>query len=177
MSHPLDGTRPAPRCACGHHCRPDEVTECRFCDCKDHRPARDAPGSPYQGYDPQTPAGAEAAVQAFSDALEPVRQALAEAVDAEADAELDLEVAKARLILSDECPVVGVFGGVRVTVAQRDAWVLLRTTDEVRALKKATAARKIAEKALDVTGRKLMAQQSITRSVGGSYGASGRSQI
>lgn len=168
MTHPLNGTVPAAKCAaCDHFAPVGEVTECKRCDCARHT------GSPYAGHDPQTPPGAEAGVQAFSDALEPARVAFAEAVDAEADAALDREVARARLILADECPVVGVVDGVRTTVGQRDAWVLLRTVGEESAYRTAKARRETAEKFLEVVGRKLSAQQTIAKSVGDSYRGTG----
>ncbi|HUZ52262.1 MAG TPA: hypothetical protein VMU94_07010 [Streptosporangiaceae bacterium] len=167
MSHPLNGTVPAVKCAdCGHFAPVGEITECRFCDCKRHA------GSPYAGQDPQSPVGAENAIHAFTEALEAARVAFAEAVDEEADAILDREMARARLTLADDCPAVGVFDGVRVTVGQRDAWVLLHSEDEERTRKKAGAKRLAAEKFLEVVGRKLSAQQSIAKSVGQSYGAS-----
>lgn len=159
-----DAVIPAGRCgACPHYARADEVTRCRFCGCEHHV------ASPYQGHDPQTPPGAEAALESFRDALESARQELAGAADAEVTAELERDAAHRRWMLSPECPPVGVFDGVRTTVAQRDAWVQDRVAGEERAYRLARAARQAAQKKLDVLGKQGSYQQSISKSVGQSY--------
>ena len=162
---PLDGAMPAVKCACGHFARPDEVTECKFCDCKDHRPAQ----SPYGGHNPEEPPGAEAALEYFKAQMEVARQELAQASNEEVEAELARDMTKARLTLDDECPVTGVFDGVRVTVGQRDAWLLLRTEDEEREYRLKKLAREAALKRLDVLGRQAITQASIAKSVGTGY--------
>lgn len=114
---------------------------------------------PYGGHDPQTPPGAEAALQSFSDALEPARQAR--------------DAARRGWLLSDECPKAGVFDGVRVTVAERDAWVEDRIAGEERTFRLAREKRKAAAKALDILGRQASYQQTISKSVGDSYRGTG----
>ena len=166
MSHPHQAAIPASKCACGHFAPIGEIGTCRFCDCERHT------GTPYGEHDPQTPIGAEAALQALSEALERGRVGLAQASDAEVEAELARDAARRALVLSDECPRAGVFGGVRVTVAERDAWIDDRIVDEERAFRLAKAAREAAEKYLSVVGKQLSAQQSINRSVGQGYGTS-----
>jgi hypothetical protein len=170
MTLPPEATIPAAKCACGHWSRADEVTSCRFCSCTDHRPAE----SPYQGHDPQTPPGAEAALQSFSEALEPAQAELAEATDAETEAELAYENAKRALMLSDECPKIGaVVDGRRITVAYVDAWIGARTVTEEREWKFAKATAKAAAKRLAVIERQGSLQQSRSRSVAASYQGTG----
>ena len=160
----LNGAVPAAKCACGHYARIDEVgTFCRYCECTEHR------ASPYQGHDPQTPPGAEAALQTFSDDLEPARIELREAADAEVEAELTRDAARRKWLLSDECPQTGSFGGVRVTVAYRDAWVDDKIADEERAFRLAREPRKAAAKRLDILGKQGSFSQTLAKSVDGSY--------
>ena len=169
MSTPFHEAVPAGKCACGHFARVDEVTQCRHCPCDNHR------ASAYQGHDPATPPGAEAALMTLSEALEQARRALAEASDAEVDAELARDAARRTWLLSDECPRAGVFDGVRTTVAQVEAWVGDRIQDQERSYRLAKARREAAEKYLSVVGKQLSAQQSISKSVGSSYmGTGGR---
>lgn len=166
MSHPLDGTIPAPKCAtCPHHVPLGEVTGCRFCGCTDHRPAK----SPYGGHNPDEPPGAEAALEYFKDEMEVARLELAQASNEEVEAELALDMARARLVLSGDCPVTGVFDGVRVTVGQRDAWVLLHCVNEEREHRIRKLRREAAAKRLDVLGRQAITQASIAKSVGTGY--------
>jgi len=127
----------------------------------------------YGGHDPQTPPGAEAALQSFSGALEPARRALADAADEEVEAELARDAARRYWLLSDECLKAGVFDGVRVTVAERDAWVEEKIAGEERAFRLAREKRKAAAKALDVLGRQASYQQTISKSVGDSYRGTG----
>jgi hypothetical protein len=143
------------------------VAACPHCDCRRHI------ASPYGGHDPQTPPGAESALQSFSDKLEAARQELAEAADAEVSAELARDEARRYWILSEECPKAGVFGGVRVTVAYVEAWVADKIADEELAFRLARERRKAAARALDVLGRQGNYQQSISRSVGESYRGTG----
>lgn len=166
MSRP-DGTVPAMKCACGHFARPDEVTKCRFCDCERHV------ASPYGGHDPQTPPGAENALQSFSDALEEARKELAEAADEEVKTELARDSAKRYWLLSSQCPPVGVFDGVRTTVAQRDAWVEEKIADKEMEFRLAREKRRAAAKKVDILSKQGSYQQSISKSVGDSYRGTG----
>ena len=169
MNHPREvGTIPASKCACGHFAPPTgEITECRFCDCERHV------AGPYRGHDPDTPPGAEAALQTFSDLLKDAQRDLAAACDDEVEAELARDAAARTWLLSDDCPPVGVFNGVRTTVAQQSAWVADRIADKERTYRLAKAAREAAQKYLDVLGRQGSIQQSISKSVGASYQGTG----
>lgn len=168
MNRPLpDGAIPAGKCVCTHWARADEVTECRFCNCT-HHVAR-----PHGEHDPQTPPGAEQALQAFSDALEEARRELATAADEEVDAELARDTAQRRAELSPAAPKVGVFDGVRTTVAMRAAWVAEQIAGEERAFRLATVKRKAAAKKLEILGKQGSFQQSINRSVSASYQGTG----
>ena len=128
---------------------------------------------PHGEHDPQTPPGAEAALQSFSDALEPARRELAAAADEEVEAELARDAARRRWLLSEECPRTGVFDGVRVTVAERDAWVDEQIAGEERAFRLAREKRKAAAKRLDVLSKQGSYQQSISKSVADSYRGTG----
>jgi hypothetical protein len=168
VSYPREaGTIPAGKCACGHWARADEVTECRYCDCTQHRV------SPYGGHNPQDPPGAEAALQSFSDALEPAREELAAAVDEEVRAELARDSAKRYWLLHGTCPKTGVFDGVRVTVAERDAWVEEKIADKEYEFRMAEVKRKAAAKKLAILERQSSVQQSISKSVGEAYRGTG----
>jgi len=169
VTHPRpEGTVPAMKCNCGHFARPDEITVCRFCDCERHI------ASPHGGHDPQTPPGAEAALQSFSEALEVARQELADAADEEVKTELARDSAKRYWLLSDKCPPVGVFDRVRTTVAQRDAWVEEKIADKEMDFRLAREKRRAAAKKVDILSKQGSYQQSISKSVGDSYrGTSG----
>ena len=155
---------PAGRCICGHFARADEVTACRFCDCAAHRAA------PHQGHDPQTPPGAEAALQSFSEALEEAELALAEKRDLEVAAKAARDAAKRRALLSGECPKVR---RDHCTVAERDAWVEDQIAGQQLAYELAKAARQGAYERLRTIGKQGSFQQSITKSVGDSYRGTG----
>lgn len=166
MKNPARDATPAARCACGHWARPDEVTACRFCDCAEHRPAR----SLYQGNDPQTPAGAEVALEYFKDEMERARLELAEASDEEITAELARDAARRERELSDECPKLGaVVNDRRISVSYVKAWVDSQIPGEEREYRLKKAAREAAAKRLDVLGRQAITQASIAKSVGTSY--------
>jgi hypothetical protein len=161
---PGEATIPAAKCPnCGHHARIDEVTACRFCDCTEHR---GTPPGPYQGHDPQTPPGAEAALQSFSDALEDGRLALAAARDAELVAKNARDAAKRRWTLSEDCPRVA---RDAFTVAYRDAWVEEQIAGEQLAYDLARTARQAASEHLHTLREQGSIQQSISKSVGDSY--------
>ena len=169
MNSPVRDAIPAQRCRCGHWARPDEVTECRFCDCKDHRPAR-AAASAHQGRDPQDPVAAEAALEYFKDEMELARLELADASDAEIDAELARDAARRAWELAEECPKVGaIVNERRITVAYVKAWCNSRITAEEREYRRKKAAREAAAKRLDVLGRQAITQASIAKSVGTGY--------
>jgi metal-sulfur cluster biosynthetic enzyme len=167
VTTPAEATIPAAKCEqCGHHARIDEITACRYCDCTRHVGAR--PG-PHQGHDPQTPPGAEAALEYLKEEMERARLELAGASDAEVEAELARDAARRKLQLSDECPPVGVFDGVRVTVAWQKAWIDDRIVAEEREYRLKKKAREAAAKRLDVLGRQAITQASIAKSVGTGY--------
>ena len=157
-------TIPAGRCGCGHWARPDEVTECRMCDCKRH-----VSGS----RDPQTPPGAERDLQSYSDALEEAGELLAAARNAELDAEEARDSARRRAQMSPDCPPAGVFNGVRITVAYVAAWVEDQIADEERAYRLAKVARQAASDHLRKVGKQGSFQQTLTKSVGNAYLATG----
>lgn len=118
------------------------------------------------GYDPQTPPGAEAALQAFSDALEEARDLLAAKRDAEVDALAALKAARRRALLSPDCPKVR---RNECTVAERDAWAEDQAADEELAWMLARAARQAAADHLRTVGKQGGFQQSIGASVRDSY--------
>ena len=72
---------------------------------------------------PNTPPGAEAKLEAYSDALDDAMEKLRQARDDELSAKEDRDAAKRRAQLSPDCPKVGVFDGVRTTVAYQTAWI------------------------------------------------------
>ena len=124
MSHPIRSTTlPAGRCPECDHFAPagGEIGTCSRCQCTRH--AAPDPRSPYMGHDPQSPPGAEAALQAFSCQLDAATEKLRAARDAELEAEEARDAAQWEATLSPECPQPGVYDGVRITVAYRDAWV------------------------------------------------------
>ncbi len=168
MSHSLPDTTPAGKCGCGHFARLDEVTECSRCGC-DHHIA-----SPYQGHNPQDPPGAEAALQSFSDALNEAVEKLRQARDAELEAEEARDRAKWEATLSPECPQPGVYEGVRITVAYRDAWVAREIAPQESAFKAAKVTRQAATAHLDKVKSQMSAQQTIAKSVSAVYQGSGR---
>lgn len=122
---------------------------------------------------PQTPVSAELALQQFSDALDEARLSLAKARNAEVDAKHAFEKAKRRATLSEACPKVrrGRDGEASVTVAERDAWVEEKVSGERLVYDLATAARQAAADHLRTLRDQGSIQQSISRSVIGSYEA------
>lgn len=127
--------------------------------------------SPHQGYDPQTPPGAEAALQSFSDALENARDLLAAARDAETDAEAEFRRAKRKWLLSPECPKVR---RNEWTVAERDAWVEDKCADEELAWMLAVTRRKAASDHMQTVKTQGGLQQSIAGSVREQYRGAGQ---
>ena len=121
------------------------------------------------------PVGAEARLEAYQRALEAATTALTEARDAELEAEEARDAKLREAQFSPHCPPVGVFNGVRTTVAYQKAWIQEQAKDEESTYRAARAARRAASDHL----RKLMKQgayqQSITASVRETYrGTSGR---
>jgi len=170
VTDPRHGTVPADKCACGHWARRDEVTDCRYCDCTTHR------ASPYQGHDPQTPPGAEGALQTFSDQLDEAVTMLREARDAELAAQEARDTVKYEATLSEECPQPGVRGedGARVTVAYRDAWVAREIASQESAYRAAVVVRQAAKDHLDKLNSQKSIAQTIANSVAGGYLGTGR---
>jgi len=127
-------------------------------------------------YDPDTPPGAERKLERFQAALEQARRELEQARDTEVDAKAARDDARRRAQFSPDCPKVGVFGGVRTTVAYQKAWIEERAQDEERAYQLAKAARQAAAERLHTLGKQGNYQQSITSSVRESYRSAGRPQ-
>lgn len=125
-------------------------------------------------YDPDTPPGAEAALQSLSGQLDIARDGLREARNAEVEAEAAYRAAHRAALLSEECPKVGVFDGVRTTVAQRDAWVDSQVAEKELMWKIAQATRKAAADHLRTLRDQASVAQSITASVRESYRGTGR---
>lgn len=124
---------------------------------------------------PDEPPGAEARLESYRDELDKAAKALATARDAELDAEEARDSAKRKAQLSEDCPAVGVFGGVRTTVAYQKAWIEEQVKDEERAYREAKVARQAASDHLRKVGKQGGFQQSLTASVRESYrGTSGR---
>ena len=159
MSHPLRDTVRAVRCDCGKYAPPGQP--CSNCGTVNG-------SSPYRGHDPQSPPGAEAALQSFLEALGPAREALEAAANEEVGAELARDAARRKWML--QAPPVR---RNEWTVAERDCWVEDHITEEERAYRLAKAKRQAAAKVLDVLGKQLSAQQSINRSVSASYQGTG----
>ncbi len=125
-------------------------------------------------YDPDTPPGAEAKLETYRDALDGARKALRDARDQELAAKEARDAAKRRAQLSPECPKVGVFGGVRTTVAYQAAWIEDQIADKEHAYQLTKIARQAAGEHLRELGRQGSFQQTITKSVADSYRGTGR---
>ena len=126
-----------------------------------------------------TPPGAEARLEDYQAALEQAGKDLADAADAETDAELARDSARDSLLLDPACPKCGTFEQdgrrVRITVAERDAWVNSQITKQERDYRVAKRARERAENRLRILERQGGIQQSIARSVTETYrGTNGR---
>jgi hypothetical protein len=120
-------------------------------------------------YDPDTPPGAEAKLETYRDALDAAREALRLARDAELEAEQDRDAAKRRAQFDPKCPKVGVFEGVRTTVAYQQAWIEGEIAEEERTYRLAKAARQAASDHLRTLGKQGSFQQSLTKSVSDDY--------
>lgn len=165
MTDPRAGTVPGGKCdLCGHYGRVGEITGCARCDCTRHV------GVPiYRGHDPETPPGAEAALENYRDDLGEARRMLREARDTEVHAQTARDAARRRAQLSPDCPKVGVFDGVRTTVAYVQAWIEEQVADLEETYQLAKVARQAAADHLRTLGEQGSIQQSIAKSVGDSY--------
>ena len=175
MSHPIRSTTlPAGRCPECDHFAPagGEIGTCSRCQCTRH--AAPDPRSPYMGHDPQSPPGAEAALQAFSCQLDAATEKLREARDAELEAEEARDAAKWEATLSPECPQPGVYDGVRITVAYRDAWVAREIAPQESAYRAARVVRQAASAHLDKVKSQASVQQTIAKAVATVYQGTGR---
>lgn len=122
-----------------------------------------------------TPVGAEERLESYRDQMDEAREALAKARDAEVAAKQARDKAARKAILSDECPKVGVFAGVRTTVAVQKAWVEDQVAELDAEYQIAKVTRQAASEHLRTLGKQGGFQQSITASVRESYrGTSGR---
>lgn len=131
------------------------------------------PGSLPQ-HDPETPPGAEAKLASYRDALDEAMEKLRQARDAEVEAKADRDAAKRRAQLSPECPKVGVFGGVRTTVAYQKAWIEEQVADLEAKYQVARLARQAASEHLRTLGKQGSYQQTLTKSVADAYRGTGR---
>jgi hypothetical protein len=120
-----------------------------------------------------TPPGAESRLEEYRDALEEATAALAAARDAELEAEEARDGALRRAQLSPNCPLVGVFNGVRITVAYQKAWVEDQAAAEERDYRRARVARQAAQAHLRKVEKQGGFQQSITASVRETYRGAG----
>lgn len=159
MSHPLAGTVRGGICECGHSAKVGEITDCTRCECGRHVAI---PRGGYAGNDPGTPAGAEAMLNTFMDALEPAREALEAAMNEAVEARMRRDAAKRRWLFSEECQRLP-------TLTERKLWAEGRIEDEERECQLAEVKVAAAKTVLDVLGRQTSAQQSITKSIGQSY--------
>lgn len=123
---------------------------------------------------PATPPDAEAKLAAYSDALDKAQEDLETARNAELDAEEDRDAARRRAQFDPDCPKVGVFNGVRTTVAYQAAWIEERIAGEERKYRLAKAARQAASDHLKKLGKQGSFQQSLTGSVREAYRNTGR---
>ena len=123
---------------------------------------------------PNTPPDAEAKLAAYSDALDKAQEDLETARNAELDAEEDRDAARRRAQFDPDCPKVGVFNGVRTTVAYQAAWIEERIAAEEHKYRLAKAARQAASEHLKKLGKQGSFQQSLTGSVREAYRNTGR---
>lgn len=118
---------------------------------------------------PNTPPGAEARLEAYRDQLDVAREKLREARDEELAAKENRDAAKRRAQLSPDCPKVGVFDGVRITVAYQVAWIEDQIADLEHAYQLKKVARQAASDHLDTLGKQGSYQQTVTKSVTDDY--------
>jgi len=125
-------------------------------------------------YNPATPPAAEAKLEAYSAALDDAVEALRQARDDEVVAEEERDAARRRAQLSPDCPPVGVFGGVRTTVAFQQAWIEERIKKEEHEYKLAKLKRQAASDHLKKLSKQGGFQQTVTSSVREAYRNTGR---
>ena len=118
-------------------------------------------------HEPATPESAESALQAVRDAMDAAREDLKKCRDDEIGAQAAYKRELRRLLLSAECPKVGVTDGMRTTVAERDAWVEQRAAALELDWQVSVAARRAAADHLST----LRAQASVAQSIAGSVRA------
>ena len=129
---------------------------------------------PLPPYDPDTPVGAEAKLESYRDDLDKACEQLRQARDAEVDAKDARDAAKRRAQFDPLCPKVGVFDGVRTTVAYQTAWIEDQIVDEEREYQLKKLARQAASEHLKKLGKQGSFQQSLTNSVRDTYRGTGR---
>ena len=129
--------------------------------------------SAYQGHDPQTPPGAEAALRSFSDELEAARLALAAARNEEVAAKQAWKKAKRRARFSPDCPKAGTYDGVRVLKDDVDAWIDDQCADEELNYELAKTAREAAKDHHDTLRAQGSLAQTLSKSVADSYRGTG----
>lgn len=120
-------------------------------------------------YEPATPVSAEQALDEFKAGLDRAEQALTKARNDELEAENARDRAKAAALLSDHCPRTGVFAGVRVTVAERDAWVAREIEPLELEFRAAREVRRAASLRFDKLRKQGSFQQSINSNARESY--------
>jgi hypothetical protein len=142
--------------------------------------------SPFPPYDPDardtrlaapsdTPPGAEARLEGYSNDLDVAEQQLTAARKTELDAQEERDAAERRVRLSEGCPKIGVFGGIRTTTAYVNAWVEEQIAAEEHEYKLAKAAQQAAKLHFDKLSRQGGWQQSKVASVRETYrGTNGR---
>lgn len=121
-------------------------------------------------YEPQTPVRAEEGLDTLKAQLDAAEEAVNEARAAELEAENVRDRAKAAALLDDKCPKTGTFAGVRVTVAERDAWVAQR----IEPVEFEYRARREVRRAAQLRYDKLRKQGSLQQSINGNARDSAR---
>jgi hypothetical protein len=121
-------------------------------------------------HEPQTPVSAEKKLEDLDAEIAEASQLLIHARDVEAQAQEIRDEAWRNAMLDKRCPPVGVFGGVRTTVAMQEAWVAREIAGPEGILRRATLARKQAADRLNQLNSSASHQQTLAKSVGGAYG-------
>jgi len=123
--------------------------------------------------EPETPPSAEAVLQSLSDQMETAVAGLREARNEEVARQHEYEAARRRAQFSGECPPVGVFGGVRTTVAMQTAWIDGQVAEEKLLWQIARATRQAAATHLKMLRDQASVAQSIGASVRETYRMTG----
>lgn len=129
------------------------------------------PIEPTFEYTDMTPAQVEQKLRYLHDELDRGTAALRKARQEEMEAQTALTTGKAKAMLADDCPRVGVIeeDGHRITVAYRDAWVQLQIAETEQAYETAKVIRQAATDYLRTVRDQLGAVQSINASVREAY--------